>query len=107
MMNHTVDIIRQRESENDGQTIHLYYNEMTGLYQGFGQSAYYTTAVLDPFVSYSEEMELPVVMLNKSDILKLRQSMQIIEHEHKCYYHFQTRNKIGTRWYKVWTDSIK
>lgn len=101
------DIIIQREKENDGSSVHLYYNEELGLYLGFGLSAYYTTAVLDPMTSYSNSMEMPIVLLKKNDILQLRQSMKIIEHQSHAYYLLQTRNKIGKRWYHTWAEALR
>ena len=50
------EIIIKNESENDGQTIFLYYNDIAGMYMAFGQSAYYATMVTDPYMSYSEAM---------------------------------------------------
>ena len=101
------DLIVKRERENDGRNVYLYYREELGLYVGYGHSAYFTTAVVDPAVSYSDKLDLPVVLLNKQNILRLRQSMTILEHEPYRYYHFQTRNIIGRRWYEVWIKSIK
>ena len=42
------ELIMQQEAANDGQTIHLYYDEMVGVYLAFGLSAYYTTMVVTP-----------------------------------------------------------
>ena len=46
------EIISKNEAENDGQTIHLYYDEIAGMYMAFGLSAYYTTMVTDPYMSF-------------------------------------------------------
>ena len=101
------ELIIQREKENDGSSVHLYYNKDLGLYLGFGLSAYYTTMVLDPMASYSDTMEMPVVILKKNDILRLRQSMKIVEHRPHAYYLLQTKNKIGNRWFNTWTEALK
>jgi len=100
------ELIVRRERENDGWAVHMYYNAELGLYQAFGRSAYFTTAVVDPLASISDLTGLPVVMLNRSDVLKLRQSMTVVEHRPKDYYRLRTRNKIGCRWYKLWIDNI-
>ena len=99
--------IIELEKANDGQTIHLFFNETQGLYQAFGLSAYYTTIVVDPMAVYSEEMNMPVVMLKREEVLQLRQCMKVIEHEPKNYYQFQLRNKIGRRWYQTWVSNLR
>ena len=63
------DVILKQEAANDGQTVYLYYDEMVGMYVAYGLSAYYTTMASDPFVSFSEEMQLPVALLRRENIL--------------------------------------
>ena len=58
-MNMDKNEIKLREDENDGRSVFLYYDNMAGVYLAFGLSAYYTTMVTDPFMSYSEEMQMP------------------------------------------------
>ncbi len=94
--------MKQLESDNDGQTIHLFYDEMVGVYLAFGLSAYYTTMVVDPFMSYSNALNMPVALLNRSCINYLRQSVTKVEHQQKSYYRFQLRTKIGDAGYKRW-----
>ena len=38
--------ILRKESENDGQSIYLFRDEMIGMYVAYGLSAYYTTMVV-------------------------------------------------------------
>lgn len=101
------EIIRLERENTDGQTIHLFFHEMTGLYYAYGLSAYYTTIAVDPMASFSEELNMPVVMLNKSEVLRLRQCMTILEHIPKCYYKFRLKSKLGNRWYENWVKSIR
>ena len=54
------EIITKNEAENNGQTIHIFYDDIAGLYMAFGLSAYYTTMVTDPYMSYSEAFQMPV-----------------------------------------------
>ena len=96
------DLILQQESANDGQTIHLYYDEIVGMYLGFGLSAYYTTMVVEPFISYSNAQEMPVALLDRLQIKHLRQSVTKVEHQQKSYYCFQLRTKVGEAGYKRW-----
>ena len=96
------DIIKQLETANDGQTIHLFYDDMVGLYLAFGLSAYYTTMILSPFVSFSDVLEMPVVLLNRVEIKILRQSVTKVEHQPQAYYRFRLRTKVGTAGYQRW-----
>ena len=97
-----IDLIKQQESANDGQTIFLFYDEMVGMYLVFGLSAYYTTMVVEPFISYSNALEMPVALLDSLQIKFLRQSVTKVEHQQKSYYRFQLRTKVGEAGYKRW-----
>lgn len=97
-----IELIKQQESANDGQTIHLFYDEMVGMYLAFGLSAYYSTMVVDPFMSYSNALNMPVALLNHGLIQYLRQSVTKVEHQQKSYYRFQLRTKVGDAGYKRW-----
>lgn len=101
------ELIIQRERENDGSSVFLYYDKEAGLYQGFGLSAYYVTAALDPMALYCEAMEMPVVMLGQRDVQLLLQRMKAVEHVPHEYYRLQMRNKIGHRWYKTWVEVLR
>lgn len=70
------NVIALQEKESDGQSVFLYYDAMAGVYLAFGLSAYYTTMVTDPYMSYSEEMEMPVALLRRNHIKELRQSIR-------------------------------
>lgn len=95
-------IIIEKESANDGQTIYLFYDEIVGLYLAFGLSAYYTTMVVEPFISFSNALEMPVALLDRLQIKFLRQSVTKVEHQQKSYYRFQLRTKVGEAGYKRW-----
>ena len=83
-----IDKITLHEVGNDGKTIFLYYDDLAGLYLAFGLSAYYTTMVTEPYMSYSEELQMPVALLRREHILLLRQGMKKMEHESKTFYRF-------------------
>lgn len=95
-------IIIEKEAANDGQTIHLFYDEIVGAYLAFGLSAYYSTMAVEPFISYSNALNIPVALLNRNDINYLRQSVTKVEHQQKSYYRFQLRTKVGEAGYKRW-----
>ena len=95
-----------QEASNDGQSIFLYYDAMAGVYAAYGLSAYYTTMVTEPYMSYSEEMQMPVALLRREHILYLRQSMTIVEHTMRDYYHFKMKQVVGEAGYDKWAERI-
>ena len=95
------------ETENDGRTVNLYYNTDKQCYEAFGLSAYYADHVASPELSYSEELQMPVAILNRKDVLDLRQSMEIVEHEAFRYYRLRARGFIGTEGYEQWVEKVR
>ena len=100
------DTITLQEVGNDGQSIFLYYDAMAGVYLAYGLSAYYTTMVTEPYMSYSEEMQMPVALLRRENILYLRQSLKKVEHTQKSFYRFQLRVPVGEAGYSRWAQNI-
>ena len=99
--------ITLHEVGNDGRTIYLYYDDLAGLYLAFGLSAYYTTMVTEPYMSYSDELQMPVALLRREHILYLRQSLKKVEHEVKHFYRFQLRLPVGEDGYDRWAQNIR
>ena len=91
-----------QEGANDGQTIHLFYDDMVGMYLAFGLSAYYSTMVVDQYLSYSAGLNKPVALLDRGLIQYLRQSVTKMEHRPHAYYRFRLRSKVGTAGYERW-----
>ena len=58
------DNIIKNEILNDGSTIHLYFNGMIGLYAAYGISAFLLCNVLKCKGSYSNDMQMPVAVIN-------------------------------------------
>ena len=98
--------ITLQEVANDGQSIFLYYDSMAGAYLAFGLSAYYVTMVTEPYLSYSEEMQMPVALLMRGHVLMLRQSTKKEDHIRHSYYHFRMRSKVGQAGYDRWAQTI-
>ena len=91
-----------QEKSNDGQTINLYYDTMAGVYLAYGLSAYFTTLVTEPTLSFSEEMDMPVALLSKAHILYLRQSLHKEEYVKNSFYRFRLKSLVGDSGYKKW-----
>lgn len=100
------NVIILREVGNDGRSIFLYYDGMAGVYLAFGLSAYYTTMVTEPFMSYSEEMRMPVALLRRDNINQMRQCLKKLEHTVKEFYKFQLKSTIGEVGYDKWAASV-
>lgn len=98
--------ILYRESKNDGQTVHLYYNRQIGMYTAYGLSAFYADHVSSSILSYSDNLQLPVALLNRRDVLGLRQSMTVKEHESFSYYRLMAKEPMGTEGYENWLAKI-
>lgn len=99
--------ITLHEVGNDGKTVYLYYDDLAGLYLAFGLSAYYTTMVTEPYMSYSEELQMPVALLRREHILYLRQSLKKVEHEQKKSYTFELKQPVGEAGYEKWAERIR
>lgn len=91
------------ESTNDGQSIFLFYDQMVGVYVAYGLSAYYVTMVTEPYLSYSEEMSMPVALLSKGHLKYMRGgNLTMLQHIPKTFYHFQMRYHVGDAGYVKW-----
>ncbi|MBR4793285.1 MAG: hypothetical protein IK038_06415 [Bacteroidaceae bacterium] len=99
--------ITQNEENNDGGTVHLYYNEDIGYYTAYGLSAFLITHVVEPVCSFSPSLQLPVVLVDKNQILELRRSLIKIKHEEKKYYQFNLKNSVGKSGYARWIKNLK
>lgn len=99
--------ITLHETGNDGKTIFLFYDDLAGLYLAFGLSAYYTTMVTEPYMSYSEVLQMPVALLRRTHILYLRQSLKKVEHEQKEFYRFELKLPVGEAGYEKWAEKIR
>ena len=102
-----INKITLHEVGNDGKTVYLYYDDLAGLYLAFGLSAYYTTMVTEPYMSYSEELQMPVALLRREHILYLRQSLKKVEHEQKKSYTFELKLPVGEAGYEKWAQRIR
>lgn len=101
------EMITLQEVGNDGRTIFLYYDDLAGLYLAFGLSAYYVTMVTEPYMSYSDDMQMPVALLRREHILLLRQGLEKVSHEVRRSYRFRMRTVVGEAGYERWAQKIR
>lgn len=101
------EIVLKKESGNDGQTVFLFFDDFYDLYVAFGLSAYYSTMVVEPYLTYSESLNLPIAFFDKSQIKFLRQSLTKVEHTPGHSYEFRTRIPIGKAGYDKWKNEVK
>lgn len=50
------ELIIQNELDNDGKTIHLYFNPEIGLYVAYGFSAFFAAHIVSVVAAFSEDL---------------------------------------------------
>ena len=70
--------ITKNEILNDGKTINLYFNGMIGLYVAYGISAYLLCKYAKAKPSYSDDMQMPVVVINAGHYDQLEQQLEVL-----------------------------
>lgn len=99
-----IEVITLLEVTNDGKTINLFYNDIAGLYMAFGLSAYYTTMVTEPYMSYSEAVQMPVALLRREHVEELKQKLKLEELVEHSSYRFSMREQVGEAGYDSWVS---
>ena len=99
------ELITRNEVENDGKTIHLYFNTEVGLYVAFGFSAFFAAHIVDVITAYSEDMHMPVALMRKADVTELRLSTVKHQHDYHQYYHLELKQEIPLDNYQRWANS--
>ncbi len=102
-----LEIITNNEVQNDGRTIHLYFNTEIGLYVAFGFSAFFASHLVDVIASFSEDLQMPVALMRKADVMELRLSTIKHEHEYHVYYRLELKRGIPLDDYSRWAKSLK
>ena len=80
------EIITINEVKNDGSYIHLYFNAWLGLYVAYGVSAYLMSKQTEVSPSYSEDMQMPVVVINVAHYDLLKQQLEVLkkDNNYRC-----------------------
>ena len=88
--------------------IHLYFNRQIGYYTAYGISAFLADHIIEGIKSYSEEFQLPVIIIPSGEVASLRNATNKVEHIPHNYYHFQLRNDyVGKTGYAKWANGLK
>ncbi len=95
------------ESINEGQDIHLYFDPQIGFYVTFGLSAFLAEHIVDGLKSFSDALQMPVMIVTPEEVLALRSATDKVEHVAHQYYHFRVRGEIGKAGYDKWAKKTK
>lgn len=100
------EIITRNEVLNDGKSIHLYYNGLIGLYMGYGFSAFILSKITTVAASYSEDMQMPVVVLNTAHVDEIKKQLDVVK-QGKGYYCLTVEEAIDENEYDEWASKLR
>ena len=72
-----------------------------------GSPAYFSAMVVDPYLTYSDELDMPIAMFSKAQIRIMRQGLKKVEHTPGSTYEFRTRIPLGRAGYDKWKTEVK
>ena len=100
------DIITRNEILNNGKTIHLYFNGMIGLYVAYGVSAFLLYKYANGKPSYSEDMQMPVAVINAEHFeeLAIRLGMSKNVSGYRC---LNTDLSVDMEKYEEWASKLR
>lgn len=106
-MNEFSEAITLNECSNAGLDIHLYFNPQIGYYTAFGVSAFLADHIINGMKSFSDEFQMPVMIVSPGEIASLRNTTEEVCHEQRRYCHFRLRHAIGLDGYVQWVKKLK
>lgn len=98
--------ITRNEIQNDGKTIHLYFNGMIGLYVAYGISAYLLTKYAKAKPSYSEAMQMPVAVINAEHYEELAKQLKL-SGKNKNYRCLKVEVEADMDEYMNWASELR
>lgn len=101
------DTITINEVQNDGKTIHLYFNTEIGLYVAYGFSAFFASHIVNVITAFSEDLMMPVALMRKPDVTELRLSTIKHVHDYHVYYRLELKKELPLDDYVRWANSTK
>ena len=69
------------EKRNDGTQIHLYFNGFVGLYVAYGKSAFLLSKETEVSPSYSEDLQMPAVVINVAHYNLLKEKLEVVKRQ--------------------------
>ena len=91
---------------NDGKTIHLYFNVWVGLYAAYGISAYLLWKKTKAEASYSDDLQMPVVVMNAQHYEELKQQCETVCKEPN-YRRMVVKEKYDEDGYAEWAGELR
>lgn len=98
--------ITRNEIFNDGRTIHLYFNGMIGLYVAYGISAFLLTRYAHAKPSYSDDMQMPVAVINAEHYEELKKQLGLSK-EIKNYRCLEVSETYDEKEYDEWASLLR
>lgn len=102
-MNENITI---NEVQNDGTSIHLYFNGLIGLWSAYGISAFILSKVTTVSASYSDEMQMPVAVLNSAHLDEMKKQLKVVKSK-RSYYCLAVEEAIDEEAYDEWASSLR
>lgn len=102
-MNENITI---NEVQNDGRSIHLYFNGLIGLWSAYGISAFILTKVTTVSASYSENMQMPVVVMNSAHLDEMKKQLEVVR-QGKGYCCLVVKDAIDEEAYSEWASQLR
>ena len=100
------EIIIKNEIFNDGETIHLYFNGMIGLYVAYGISAYLLCKYAMAKPSYSDDMQMPVAVINAEHYEELEKQLGLSK-TFKNYRCLKVEKAYNEDEYSKWAGALQ
>lgn len=98
--------ITKNEILNDGKTIHLYFNGMIGLYVAYGISAFLLCKFAQAKPSYSEDMQMPVAVINAEHFEELKKELGLSK-SFKNYRSLTVNKEVDMDDYSGWAGELR
>lgn len=98
--------ITKNERLNDGKTIHLYFNGIMGLYVAYGVSAFLLTKYAKAKPSYSDDMQMPVAVINAEHYEELKGQVRLSK-EIKNYRCLEIDKTYDGKEYQEWFAHLR
>lgn len=100
------EVITRNEVMNDGKSIYLYFNGLIGLYAAYGFSAYLLSKNTEVKVSYSEGLQMPVVVINPTHLDEVKKALKVKIHK-QGFCCLTVDEPVNESDYSIWAESVR